>query len=119
MNRLKKIFIILFELILVYLILKYDINCFFKKYFGIRCVSCGLTRAFLAIMEFKFLDAFKYNIMSIPLFIFLIIINILFVFDVVFSSNKAEKFLNNLSKYYTVIIIVVVITIVINNINGI
>ena len=118
-NRLIKISILFFEAVLLYVIPNVNIGCFFKNTFGIRCPGCGLTRAFLAIFNFNLIEAFKLNIISIPLFIFIIIANILLLYDIIFNKNKVYNFLNKLSKYYVLILILLVVTTVVNNINKI
>lgn len=118
-NRLIKISILFFETVLLYVILNINVGCFFRNIFGIRCPGCGLTRAFLSIFNLDFMSAFKYNIISIPLFIFIIIVNILIVYDIIFNKNKVYKFLNKLSNYYIVILIIFIITMFINNVNKI
>jgi len=47
--------------------------CVFHRITGYKCPGCGMTRAFLAIGRFKLLEAFKYNIFSIPLFMVMLI----------------------------------------------
>lgn len=118
-NRLIKIAILFFEAVLLYVLLNYNIGCFFKNTFGFSCPGCGLTRAFLAIFNFDFISAIKYNIISIPLFIFILFTNILLIYDIILNKKKTEKFLNKLSKYYILFLLLIIITTIINNINKI
>jgi len=119
-NRLIKISILIFETVLLYVILNINIGCFFRNIFGICCPGCGLTRAFLSIFNFDLIGAFKYNILSIPLFIFLVIVNILIVYDIILNKNKVWNFINRLlSKYYILILVLLLITTIINNVNKI
>lgn len=37
------------------------IPCLWKYFFGITCPSCGLTRAFIYLLKFDFINAFKTN----------------------------------------------------------
>jgi len=46
-----------------------SIPCIFKLVFNIPCPGCGLTRAFILISRLEFADAFRMNILAIPLFL--------------------------------------------------
>lgn len=118
-NRLIKISILFFEAVLLFVLLNFNIGCFFKKNLGIRCPGCGLTRAFVSIFNLDFINAFKYNIISIPLFVFIIISNVLIIYDVIFNKNKFMSFLKQFNKYYKFILILLIIVTIINNFNKI
>ena len=118
-NRILKISIIILEILFIIVIFKLNIGCFFRNTFGIRCIGCGLTRAFISILNLKFIDAFKYNIISIPLFIVMIIINLLLIYDFIFNKNRVLNFTKKISKYYKLILLLLLITFTINNINKI
>jgi hypothetical protein len=45
------------------------VSCLWKVIFNIPCPGCGLSRAFTLIVDFRFFEAMKMNIISIPLFI--------------------------------------------------
>lgn len=118
-NRLLKISIIILELIFLYFILNFNIGCFFKKNFGIRCAGCGLTRAFLCLFSFDFIGAFKYNIMSIPLFLIMIIINSILLYDIICNKDEILRFTKTISKYYILMLILLFVTFIVNNVNKI
>lgn len=42
--------------------------CFFKNVTGKECFNCGMTRAFLSIIHFKFAIAYQYNSRIIVVF---------------------------------------------------
>ena len=64
------------------------------------------------------INAFKYNILGIPLFILYIIYIILLIRDVIIGSDKGNKLvLYIFSKYYILIICLFIISMIINNIN--
>lgn len=44
--------------------------CGFKNFTGLPCPACGLTHSFCAIAKGDFLDAFSYNLLGPPLFLF-------------------------------------------------
>ena len=40
-----------------------DIKCIFKEFLKIPCPSCGITRAFICVLNFNFKKAFEFNAM--------------------------------------------------------
>lgn len=97
------------------------VTCFFKQVTGISCPACGMTRAFHSILNFNFLNAFYYNILSIPLFIFIVSSVIILIYEI--FTNKFEyisKLLKMLSNKFILIVILVMtsISFVINNITN-
>ena len=73
MNRIKNFIIIITLIIFLYIIAILPVTCIFKSVTGILCPACGMTRAFWSIMNFNFSQATYFNILSIPLFCFLVI----------------------------------------------
>lgn len=122
MVRVKNTIILVIELLIGYILLNglVPFNCFFRDYLGIRCPGCGLTRSFKSILNLNFKSAIYYNIIGIPLFIFLIIVTISLMIDIIKKTDKTiislYKFLNN---YYIIIILILIVTTIINNINQI
>ncbi|MEG2310487.1 MAG: DUF2752 domain-containing protein [Clostridia bacterium] len=117
MNRLKNLLILA---VLVIFIIQLNNPCIFKEYFSIACPSCGMTRAFIYIFKFDFLAAISYNILSIPLAIFLICGVITISFDIIrntdmFITNTLKLF----EKYWLYILVLLVLSFIINNIKNI
>ena len=117
-NRLKNLFILICFFTFFLLILYNPVNCIFKEFTGLYCPSCKMTRAFYCIFNFDLINAFKLNIISIPLFIFIIffLLNIFIDFikgRFIFIPNLLKFF----SKYYIIIIALGVISFVYNNIS--
>ena len=40
--------------------------CFFRSYLGVPCLMCGGTRAFFALVQFRFSDAWYFNPLVFP-----------------------------------------------------
>jgi hypothetical protein len=68
-------------------------QCPIKFIFHIPCPGCGMSRAFIAIIELRLVDAFNLNILSIPLFIGLAIVGTLFIVDIILSTNYSDRIL--------------------------
>ncbi len=89
--------------------------CPFFFLFKIPCPGCGFTRAFIALLRLNFLESFQYNLMCIPICIFLATYIFLLIL-------KKEQYVHNLTKKYRkqIIIICFVVMLVswIKNINN-
>lgn len=66
MNRLVKF--IVFNVLLLILLYSIPISsdflsklCIFKNILGKPCFNCGMTRAFLSILHFKYAEAYEFN----------------------------------------------------------
>ena len=70
-KRIINLIILLSDTLFIFIIVtgKVNVECLFKKIFHISCPGCGLTRSFRSILNLDFINAFKYNILGIPLFI--------------------------------------------------
>lgn len=115
MKRTKNILILLILILFLLFVLNVPVTCIFKSVTGISCPSCGMTRAFFAILKFNFVDAFFLNILSIPLFLFIAISVIIMIIEI--FRNKFEyvpKLLNFLSKYWYVFIILLILSFIWN-----
>lgn len=102
-------------LILIFLLYtKLNISCLFKNMFNLPCPSCGMTRAFIAILSLKFQKAIYYNILSIPLFLILIIIFLTNLIDIIYNKKYLDKIIKLIIKNYYIIIILLIISWIIN-----
>ncbi|MCL2013956.1 MAG: DUF2752 domain-containing protein [Oscillospiraceae bacterium] len=54
--------------------------CVFRRFTGIPCFGCGLTRGFLSVFRLDFVAAFSYNLLAVPLFFALIFFAAVFIF---------------------------------------
>ena len=92
----------------------YDIKCVFKTIFHIPCISCGLTRAFICIIHFDFINAIKYNVLSIPIFLGILLFYLLFVLKIILNNNYIYVYYNYLCSKYKLLIIILFIGWIVN-----
>ena len=90
------------------------IPCFFRYLTNIPCPGCGLTRSFLAILDFDIVNAIRYNVLGIPLFILIIILNIYLVKDMIYNKKDTLVFINKVFSKYKIIIILLIVSEIIN-----
>jgi hypothetical protein len=98
---------------------KLAIPCLFKLTIHISCPGCGMTRAFRQIFNLNFLEAFNYNILAIPLFIILILLNILLLIDAFKNSNKARIMIKRIISHPIFIFIFILLSEIFNIYRGI
>jgi len=75
----------------VFLIVTDIYTCPFKLILGIPCPGCGMTRAFMALLQFRFADAWNLNILSIPVFFGILLVSGLLFYDRIFNTSYVEK----------------------------
>lgn len=118
-NRIINIFILVIVTILFVMlfILKKEIPCMFKSILGISCPGCGMTRAINEIIHLRFINAFKFNILSIPLVIIGSISFFVIIHDTIKNSDIFIQFINKaFTKFWYIFIILIVFSMVINNV---
>lgn len=116
MNRIKNGLILLILISFLFYVAIRPVACLFKTATGICCPACGMTRAFINILHFNFIEACHQNILSIPLFLSIIYFIIMLSRD--FIKNRfyfIPKLLNLFERYKVQIIFVLFISFVINN----
>lgn len=117
-NRIKNISILTILTLFLLVIKIVPVTCIFNQVTGIYCPACGMTRAFHSILHLNFIDAFCYNILSIPLFIFIIFSYIILSYEVLLGKFEyVPKLLKLLSNKVILIIIFIslFISFIINN----
>ena len=84
---------------------------------GISCFGCGMTRGFISILNLDFKTAFKYNVLSIPLFVGIALYSIYSLIDILFDKNYIYIIEKQLSKkyMYLVYIVILIIATILNN----
>ncbi len=117
MNRLKNGLILSILIIFFSLVIVMPVTCLFKTVTGISCPACGMTRAFFALLHFDLLTACYQNLLSIPIFIFLVLSVIMLLKD--FFQNRFSyipHLLYFLENYSFFIILLLIISFIFNNI---
>lgn len=90
------------------------IPCFFKYITNIPCPGCGLTRSILSILNLDIVSAIKYNILGIPLFITIILLNIYIIKDIIYNKKSTITLINKILTNYKIIILLLIISEIIN-----
>ncbi len=70
--------------------------CIFKNITGKECFNCGMTRAFLSILHFKFYDAVLYNKNVVIVFPLTLLVYINSWIKYIFKNNNIN--LSNIKK---------------------
>ena len=116
MNRIKNSIILIILICFLCFVATIPVTCIFQTVTGISCPACGMTRAFLALFHFDFLEAIYQNILSIPLFCFLVISVFMLCKDFVKNEFRyIPKVLDFLGKYWIWILILLFISFIFNN----
>lgn len=99
--------------VILYLIAKvYDGTlCPIKRFLGIPCFGCGLTRGFMSVLKMDFKSAFEFNVLSVPLFSGIFLYAIFALTDIVFDTSLIEKTEHKMLKPYMFIIYFLVLII--------
>lgn len=119
-NRMKNICILIVLSLFLLMIELLPVTCIFKQVTGISCPSCGMTRAFYSILKLDFLGAFQYNILSIPLFVFIISSFIILMYEIFTNQFQyIPKLLKLLSNKFVICIVTILLftSFILNNIS--
>ena len=111
MKRLTNIFWIFIPILLGILFIILDIIyvCPFNYYFHIPCPGCGMTRAFKLILQGNILESLQYNLLALPLFIFIILFMIFLVVDIIKNQTEYLAYIERISQKYGVWIVLAVL----------
>ena len=113
----KYITINIFIFVVICLLYKYNKKiCLVYNIFKIPCSGCGLTRAIFTLANGDIKESIKYNIIAIPLIIFYILYNLIYILDIIQNKNRLDKWIN---KYKKILIFVTIIITIISEIKNI
>ena len=116
MNRLKNGIILIILISFLCFVAIMPVTCIIKTVTGIYCPACGMTRSFLCILHFDFINATYYNLFGIPFFIFIIIFVTMILRDFILNRfSFIPKLLSLLGKHYIFILVLLVISTIFNN----
>lgn len=95
--------------------------CLFKRIFNYPCPGCGIGRATMCFWSGDWLGAWDYNILSIPLNIFLIISLIGVSYDLIKHDSVYLKYINKKKSknFYFILFLLVIISWITNIYRGI
>lgn len=121
MKRLKNsIGILSIGILALIFLMGYEFECLSKTIFNVQCPGCGLTRSFREIINFILLNSFGYNILGLPIFIFLVLSFFLLIIDFIKNNNNYISLLKKIiNKYYYILIILLSLSWIINIIRNI
>lgn len=74
--------------------------CVFYNLFHVKCIGCGMTRAFICILQLDFITACNYNVFSIPVFTGIGLYCVLLTVDILYGKETTIAFERVLSKKY-------------------
>ena len=116
MNRLKNGLILIILIGFLCFIAMMPVTCVFQTITGFSCPACGMTRAFIAILNFNFLEACYQNLLSIPFFIFLFFSVCMLIKDFVQNRFSYIKHVFHfLEQYWVFILVSLIISFLFNN----
>ena len=95
------------------------IPCLFKSSIHVPCPGCGMTRAFREIFRFHFDNAFHYNILALPIFAILLLVNVYLIIDIFHNRNYTKSFLTRLFSHPVILFSCLFLSEVINLYRGI
>lgn len=101
-------------ILLLLIILIFKPMCLFKYIFKIPCPMCGITRGIICILNLEIIESFKYNILSLPIFILISIFYILYIISIIFKKDYIYKYYNYFVLHYKIIIIIFIINWIVN-----
>ena len=124
MKRYYKIIIIqiliIISILLIYLFVKLDFvkflpECYWLTNYNFYCPSCGSTRCMINLVDGNFLQAFQSNPFFFIFIIYLLIVDLIYLFNTIFNKNLLHFLYPN--KWWKIVgffVIWIIYTIILN-----
>ena len=75
---------------------------------------CGITRGIKCILKFKIIESFKYNLLSIPVFLSITLFYIIYIFSIILKKEYIYCYYNYFVIHYKTIIVILIINWIVN-----
>lgn len=85
--------------------------CPVKRWLGIRCPGCGLTRGFVAILRGNFVEAVRYHVLSLPLFVGAVGYTVCSISDILLDRNDLERIERQFGKPYMIAVYTLILVV--------
>lgn len=82
-----KLILTVIYIAIVFVFSKAGYSCVFRELFGIQCPGCGMTRAYISLLKFDVLSAFRYH----PMFWSMPLLYAYILFDLPIVSRKIDN----------------------------
>ncbi len=84
--------------------------CPIRRFLGISCFGCGLTRGVISVLSFNLAAATEHHVLSIPIFVGGLIYAVLCFSDILFYINDLERLSRIFGKKYMLVLYLIVLT---------
>ena len=75
---------------------------------------CGMTRGIKCILKLKIIESFKYNLLSIPVLLSIILFYIIYIFSIILKKEYIYCYYNYFVIHYKTIIVILIINWIVN-----
>lgn len=62
-------------------------GCAYNKLTGLLCPTCGGTRCVCSILDGRFYDAMRYNILVFVIIVYFLIVNLIYIINTIFNKK--------------------------------
>lgn len=83
-------------------------SCIIKENFNIPCIVCGVTRCINNLINFNFLEAFKYHPIFFIMCFYILFVDILYMINTLLRKRYLIFFYNSMTPFYVFLILFVI-----------